>query len=648
MSESPIYSSSDLADRLRREFYEAILSQALTRPEIDFRRLTDAWRVATNADWVWLWLKNPFLTEKPWELRELSCDDANRSTYLPPDAIAPSATPVAEYCALTGKSVYVENLETWKESHLGRQFAVACAPYLREMGCRSFLVVPFRAPPSPTSVVGQTRNPHPFQLDGAVCAHFRNQQAYVEHPVESLKLMARLTALTITTSFKTAQQEILLELNQLAHDYVTRISRRPINDRKTYLLSVIALLKRHLAVKAVSIFYDEEEFQHALHCVCTTGIADVDLNEIREDRWDTVVYRPNEGLTGQVYASGQPIVLSKSEAQKHSPRYVEVLGNHVAGRTDAILYPIPRPLDRSPEAQEAYEFQSIPLARGVIRCSDHDAPLYPGTSRPFDPVDVETLAFIARQISPILETLTVRIRREQTISVIKHDLFAPLGMIRDIAEDLAKGAVDPAVPVKAKYYDVMNIGACALFAGNLVHQLDPEPDRDRHVDFSRTLLEKTIVAPIKNMLAHYASRENDMSIHFDGFRDIPPLWIDQDLIERVFINLLVNAIKYGKSGTTISVIAKAISNFYRIDISNEGQGVADDDRDRIFERGYRSQHVKDKKLGIGLGLYIARSAVESHGGKLLLSQAKDPTTFSILLPEDLKRGPYKNGEKRSR
>lgn len=633
-----MYRSSDESDDRRREFYDTILSRPQTRPEFDFKRLTDAWRRATNATWTWLWLKNPYLSEKPWELRELSCDDDLRGGFVPEHPLAPSPRPVAAYCAATGEPEYVTDLETWTRTLDDEIYSVACAGSLREMGCKSFLTVPFRAPTLPgETLAGAIRDPLRIPLQGVVCSHYRDQADYVAHPPESLKLMGRLTALTISNSFKTAQQEILLELNALAHDYLTRMSRQASDDRKECVSSVIALLQKHLSVKAVSVFYEEDEFIREIHCLGTTGLTDAAGEPVPDDRCESIRYRPGEGLTGGVYSTGEPLVLSQDDGRDHTPRYVDTVGTfYVPRRRDAVLYPIPRPRGPAESSREQ------PRARGVIRCAGHVTPLFESVSRPFDPVDMETLAFIARQIAPLLETLTVRIRREQTISIIKHDLFSPLGMIRDTTEDLAKNAEEGGF-VRAKYYDVMDLGASAIFASNLVHQLDPQPERDRKPEFMRTLLERSIIARIKNMLSHFALRENEMRIHFDGFREIPPLWIDRDLMERVFVNLLTNAVKYGERGTAVVVQARALSQSYRIDVSNQGVGVPDDERQRIFERGYRSREVVGKKLGIGLGLYIARIAVEQHGGRLLLTSIKDPTTFSVFLPESLKRGPFGNG-----
>ena len=637
MESKAVYFSTEEADRLRRVFYEEVLSQAPSRPEEDFRRITEAWLAATNADWVWLWLKNPHLEDAPWELRELACRDGHRSRYVLLPFAVPARNTVTEYCSLTGQPEVVSNIDEWKKPLDGVDYLVCCKDKFRELSCQTFVTVPFRSP-TPDSVTTSNSRKGRHQMEGSICFHFCEGNQVPHHSVESLRLMGQLTALTIVNAFKTVQQDILFDLNDLAHDYLTRVTRNPNEDRQNYILAVIELLRKYLNIGAASVFYQDDPQFSEIRCLATTGISQsapqsIPPQSIPRERWSTIIYKPNEGLTGRCFATGEAVVLSADRARKHSPPYFEVLDGEVLGQNDAVLFPIPRA-----RSNVSTTIGAQPAACGVIRCSEHRTSMANGATRPFDPVDLQTLAFIAQQIAPVIETLTVRIRREQTISIIKHDLLAPLVMIRHMAEEMVAEA-DPGGVIKAKYYDVMNLGAAALVASGLVQQLDPDPGKIRIYSPERTLLERTIVARIKNMLGYYAEKENSMQIRFEGFRDIPPIWIDRELIERAIVNLLTNAIKYGATGTKIELIAttETDTDYFRFDVINQGEGISDEDKDLVFERGYRSRSVIHKKMGIGLGLFIARAAIERHSGKLVLSSPSTPV-FSIYLSVLLKRG----------
>ena len=630
MQNSQIYHSTDFADQKRKEFYTAILQHPHSTPDIDLKRLTDAWMSATGAKWVWLWLKNPFLTSTPWELREVSSAEEDRARYIPPNILVPHERPVAEYCVQSGKPEYVEDPSTWGRSLEGTEYTVACWPALKSMGCASFLTVPFRSPtlPSPDNV---NSSPLHAPIEGVVCSHFGKSTDYISHPLDSLTLMARLTALTISNSFQSLQQQILLDLNALAQNYLSFISRASLKDRKAYIDAVIELIKGRLAVSAVSVFYQQDELVDEVTCLSTTGLADSAMKMIPDSKATNVRYRAGEGLTGKVFQRGVPEVLSQVDAGLHVPKTVEQLNGVIVGRSDAVLFPIPR----SQRGRGTGKGQV--LSRGVIRCCDHKSRLAL-VNRPFDPVAIQTLDFIARQIAPILDTLNLRVIREETISMIKHDLYNPLGMIRDTVECIERGMSDSEASVRVKSYDILNIGASALFASILAQQLDPEPADDRKPDFQRTLLEKSIVARNKNMISRYAMRENEMTLRFDGFRELPVLWVDRNLIERAIVNLLTNAIKYGQPRTQIQVLAHSENDAFHIDVINEGEGISEEDQELVFEPRYRgaSPSVR-KRVGLGLGLYIARRAIEDHEGRLVLFSARNPTTFKIILPEDLKR-----------
>ncbi len=631
MEYKSMYFSTEEADQLRREFYDRILSQSPSGPESDFRRLADAWLHATQSDWVWLWLKNTHLHDSPWELRELACreDDRNQYIFLPLTVRATNT--VTAYCSLTNEPETISDIDGWSKTLDGVEYKVRCADKLKQLQCASFVTVPFRSPSHDRQGLAKTGASR-LQIEGAVCYHFREGGQIVDHPPESLRLMGQLSAMTIVNAFKTVQQDILFDLNELEYIFLTRVSRKTADDRQNYLLEVIKLLQKYLRIGVASIFYQDGPQFPVVRCLATTGISQNSQEEIPKELWGSITYKPGEGLTGKCFATGEPEVLSAEQARNHLPRYVEFINGQVVGRNDAVLCPIPRSLAGASDTRQ-------PKACGVIRCSDHRTTVCGTVTRPFDPVDLQTLAFIAQQIAPVVETLTVRIRREETISVIKHDLLAPLVMIRDTAEELVEEADNPNNSVRIRYYDLMNLGSASLVAANLVQQLDPEPGKVRLFQPERTLLERSIVARITNLLNHYAQAENQMRIRFAGFREIPPIWVDRDLIERVFVNLLTNAIKYGKSGTTIEMIASVDSamDSFCIDIKNQGDGIAADEKDLVFERGYRSPSVVSKRQGIGLGLFIARSAIERNGGTLKLTSISNPTIFSIFLPQWLRQ-----------
>ena len=82
-------------------------------------------------------------------------------------------------------------------------------------------------------------------------------------------------------------------------------------------------------------------------------------------------------------------------------------------------------------------------------------------------------------------------------------------------------------------------------------------------------------------------------------------------------NLIDNAIKYTETGGHIRLTATAYEMFVRIDVTDNGMGIAEAEQAQIFRRFYRSQTVSDEK-GVGIGLYLAREIIEKEDGYLRL------------------------------
>ncbi|MGE4324359.1 MAG: sensor histidine kinase, partial [Sphingobium sp.] len=109
--------------------------------------------------------------------------------------------------------------------------------------------------------------------------------------------------------------------------------------------------------------------------------------------------------------------------------------------------------------------------------------------------------------------------------------------------------------------------------------------------------------------------------------------IQPDLLRRAVTNLLDNAVKYG-GGATASVTAT--SNGIEIRIADEGPGIPDDQMASVLEPFYRVEGSRNRDTGgVGLGLAIARSVAENHGGELRLERAdpaKGGLAATIALP----------------
>ena len=114
--------------------------------------------------------------------------------------------------------------------------------------------------------------------------------------------------------------------------------------------------------------------------------------------------------------------------------------------------------------------------------------------------------------------------------------------------------------------------------------------------------------------------------------ELPEIPMDFSLIVKVFVNLIDNAAKYSPAGTPIQIQARIEGDRARIEISDEGVGIKQEDMKKIFDKFYRA--VKpDQISGTGLGLSICKGIVEAHkGGIWAQANSKNGATFVVLLP----------------
>ena len=117
-------------------------------------------------------------------------------------------------------------------------------------------------------------------------------------------------------------------------------------------------------------------------------------------------------------------------------------------------------------------------------------------------------------------------------------------------------------------------------------------------------------------------------------QDLPSVYVDRQRIEQVFLNLLENAVKFTPQGGRIAVHACRDGDFVRVDVRDNGIGIASEHIPRLFERFYRVDKARSLELGgTGLGLAIVKHIILAHKGKVTVtSKLGEGTTFSVFLP----------------
>jgi K+-sensing histidine kinase KdpD len=108
---------------------------------------------------------------------------------------------------------------------------------------------------------------------------------------------------------------------------------------------------------------------------------------------------------------------------------------------------------------------------------------------------------------------------------------------------------------------------------------------------------------------------------------------DAPRLVQAFVNLLANANKFGPDGSTVRVAARVEGREALVTIDDAGPGVLENERGSIFDRFYRAADQEPDPRGLGLGLWIVKSIVERHGGRVAAMRTDDGwSRFEVALP----------------
>jgi two-component system sensor histidine kinase KdpD len=110
------------------------------------------------------------------------------------------------------------------------------------------------------------------------------------------------------------------------------------------------------------------------------------------------------------------------------------------------------------------------------------------------------------------------------------------------------------------------------------------------------------------------------------------VFADRHLLKMALFQLLDNAAKYGRAGSSIIIDVCAEESESRVSVHNEGSFIPLEERDRIFKRFYRSPGSVYKASGTGIGLSVVKHVVEAHHGRVWVTSDEEGTTFFLTVP----------------
>lgn len=232
------------------------------------------------------------------------------------------------------------------------------------------------------------------------------------------------------------------------------------------------------------------------------------------------------------------------------------------------------------------------------------------------------------------QSLALKAQQEQLranlLRAISHDLRTPLTSISGNAEMLLRGAVPESErdPLYRTIYDD------SIWLVNLVENLLSITRMDDS-SIRLNLKPELVLDVVEAALNRIGRRAETHEIRIEIKNDLLLAQMDAPLILQVLLNLLENAIKYTSSGSHIIVSAHEEGDMVRINVQDDGPGIAEDAKQRVFDMFFTSSGVRgDARRGLGLGLALCRAIITAHGGEITVQDNKPHgSIFSFTLPK---------------
>jgi PAS domain S-box-containing protein len=271
---------------------------------------------------------------------------------------------------------------------------------------------------------------------------------------------------------------------------------------------------------------------------------------------------------------------------------------------------------------ETVSYESILRTR-----SKHDVPVQVYVRRAM----LEGMPLIQWMLRDITERKNLDTLREDLIAMIYHDLRAPLANVvssLDVLETML---------ANTEYKELQSLLNIAMRSTERIQRLTNSLLDIKRLEAGQPLGDRLPVNPLELIHDAYeatapVARNKQQQIEDTTGRILPMVLADADMLRRVLINLIENAIKYTPTGGTIRVGADSDSTWVTIWVEDTGPGIPASEHERIFDKFTRLTNTENAK-GLGLGLAYCRLAVQGHGGRIWVeSEPGQGARFKFNLP----------------
>ncbi len=198
------------------------------------------------------------------------------------------------------------------------------------------------------------------------------------------------------------------------------------------------------------------------------------------------------------------------------------------------------------------------------------------------------------------------------ISIVSHELKTPVALIKGYVSTLRRQDAEWDKEILNEGLEVIEEEAdrLSLMIENLL-----DASRLQAGGFSLKRADVNLPDLARRLIERFQTQAGQRKLRADFPADFPVIMADEARIEQVLNNLLTNALKYAPDGEIV-VSGQVRPDTVIVCVSDQGPGIAPEDIPYVFDRFYRAPEMVKNTKGAGLGLYLCRSIIEAHGGRI--------------------------------
>lgn len=224
--------------------------------------------------------------------------------------------------------------------------------------------------------------------------------------------------------------------------------------------------------------------------------------------------------------------------------------------------------------------------------------------------------------------------KSEFVSHVSHEIRTPLTSIKGYIDNLRDGVAGELNEMQEDYLERMhkNVERLARLINDLLDISRMESGKTR-INLAPLLLPKLVEEVVSGL--RLIAAQKGIQFNLNPFEGNGELKGDRDKLEQIMTNILDNAIKFTPQGGQITVALKEDQGCIRVSIRDTGPGIPPEEQSRVFDRFYRIERgdLPFRTKGTGLGLFIAKTLVEMHGGRIWVkSEVGKGSEFSFTLP----------------